>query len=215
MNWRSIASLFVVLMVAVLGGCERESATTAEDTSGVTDTSVTSPAGSEPADATAPTVAADQSRYLSEALQQGMGHIELAQAVSRSSDSGEIDALAAGIIETNNRINAELTKLAAKHSVTIPNDAAPALRGTIERIGPLNGVNLHAAWLAELLQRYPELIELHNQASTSATDMEVKQAATEAQSALQANLLKIQELYPRVTGTAAPATPEQGQPPPV
>ena len=175
---------------------------------------MTSPAGPAPEDAQAPVVAAGDAGYLIQALQDGMGHVELAQTVSRSSDSPVVDDLARIIINTHNGINQELATIASRVSVTLANDASPELQRTIARLEPLKDRNLDAAYLAALLQVYPQLLQLHASAATTATDMNVKTAAVRARSLLEGNLTEIRRAYAQVTGNEAPPQSESGSPPP-
>lgn len=214
----TISMLMIAAIVAA--GCgERETstdtATVAETTgSSAVPATVTSPAGPAPADAQAPAVAAGESRYLTQALQRGMGQIELAQSVSRRSASDAVDALAREIIAAHNEVNAELTRIAFRSSVTLPNDAGPELRRTIARLDALEGRSLDASWLAEMLQTYPDLIELHGSAATTATDMELKQVAVRARARFEANLRQARAAYAQVTGVVPPQKPEPGSVPP-
>lgn len=175
---------------------------------------VTSPAGPAPTDQRAPSVTAGESRYLIEALQRGMGQIELAQSVSRRSDSDAVDALAREIIAAHNDVNAELTRIAFRSSVTLPNDAEARLRQTVARLEGLGGRNLDAAYLAEILQTYPDLVRLHTSASTTAVDMELKKAAVRAREMFEANLRQARAAYAQVTGVVPPQEPEPGSVPP-
>ena len=175
---------------------------------------ITSRAGPAPEDAQPPEVAPGDGRYLIQALQHGMGHIELAQAISSRSDSAVVDDLARTIIGTHNGINGELATIASRVSVTLANDASPELQRTIARLEPLKGRNLDAAYLAALLQLYPDLVTLHGSAATTATNMNVKTVAVRARSLLEGNLTEIRKAYAQVTGNDAPPQPESGSPPP-
>ena len=211
--------LMIVTVVAAAGCGDRETSTnttTVAATSGSpgVPATVTSPAGPAPADAQAPAVTAVESRYLNEALQRGMGQIELAQSVSRRSESDAVDSLAREIIAAHNDINAELTRIAFRSSVTLPNDAGPELRQTIARLDALDGRNLDASWLAEILQKYPDLIQLHGSAATTATDMELKQVAVRARAMFETNLRQARAAYAQVTGVVPPQKPEPGSLPP-
>lgn len=209
-------------LLALAGACtgERSGDTGTADTASVeTATTVsaptiTSPAGPAPEDAQPPEVAPGDGRYLIQALQHGMGHVELANAISRRSDSPVVDDLARAIIGTHNGINSELATIASRVSVTLANDAAPELQQTIARLEPLKGRNLDAAYLAALLQTYPDLVQLHASAATTATDMNVKTAAVRARALLEGNLTEIRKTYAQVTGNDAPPQPESGSPPP-
>lgn len=177
-------------------------------------TTVTSPAGPDPADAQAPTVNAADSRFLTEALQQGMGQIELAQSVSRRSESKAVDELAREVIATNNQLNADLARIAAAHSVPLPADAAPRLRQLIARLEPMNGQNLDAAYLAAMLQVYPELVAVHAQAATNAINMDLKSVAVRARDLLNDHMRLVRAAYAEVTGVVPPVPVEGGSPPP-
>lgn len=216
----STMSVLMIVTVFAAAGCgDRETSTnttTIAETRGSpgAPATVTSPAGPAPADAQAPAVTAGESRYLTEALQRGMGQIELAQSVSRRSESDAVDSLAREIIAAHNEINAELTRIAFRSSVTLPNDAGPELRQTIARLDALDGRNLDASWLAEILQKYPDLIQLHGSAATTATDMELKQIAVRARAMFETNLRQARAAYAQVTGVVPPQKPEPGSLPP-
>ena len=215
---KAMRALFLAAAVAaVSGGCERErpdATATAPAPGTATAPTITSPAGTAPADAQAPTVAAGDSRYLSEALERGMGHIELAQSVSGRSQTPAVYEAARQIIDAHNEINADLARVAARASVTLPADAAPELKQTVARLDGLTGKNLDAAYLAMILQTYPDLIRLHASAATTATDMEVKNIAVRAKPLFEANLRRAREAYAQVTGTVVPPEPESGSVPP-
>ncbi len=215
-----VVTLCAVLAVAT--ACTRErSADTATDGTAAAQTettasapTITSPAGPTPADDQPPEVATADALYLMQALQHGMGQIELAQAVSSRSESPVVDDVARRIIETHNGINTQLATIAAQASVTLANDAALELQQTKARLEPLTGRNLDAAYLAALLQTYPELVRLHGSAATTATDMDVKTAAVRARSLLEGNLTEARRAYAQVTGNEPPPQPESGSPPP-
>lgn len=175
---------------------------------------ITSPAGPAAGDNRAPTVAAFESRYITEALQQGMGHVALAQYASVRSESQAVDALARQIITTHNDINATVARIAAANSVPLPADAAERFRQAEQRLRDLDGRNLDASYLASILELYPPLIELHARAATNATNMDLKESAVLARSALTTNLLQARAAYSQVTGIVPPMTPKAGSPPP-
>ena len=175
----------------------------------------TSPADPEAAGAQAPSLTTAESRYLIEAVGKGIGHIELAEAVASRSKTRAVDELAGNLIAAHNEVNADLTTIALRSSVTLPNDAAPELQQTGRHLASFAGRNLDAAYLAELLRRYPELIRLHEAAGTTATDMELKKIAVRAGSMFKANLREARSAYAQVTGNAPPPPePEPGSPPP-
>lgn len=196
------------------GDTETAGTAAVETATTVTAPTITSPAGPAPEDAQPPEVAPGDGRYLIQALQHGMGHIELAQAVSRRSESPVVDDLARAIIETHHGINGELATIASRVSVTLANDVSPELEQTIARLEPLKGRNLDAAYLAALVQLYPDLVRIHGSAATIATDMNVKTAAVRARSLLEGNLTEIRKAYAQVTGNDPPPQPESGSPPP-
>lgn len=214
-----IVSLCAVLVLAAACTGERPGGTTTDGAAAQTETTtsaptITSPAGPAPADDQPPEVATADAFYLIQALEHGMGQIELAQAVASRSESPVVDDVARLIIETHNGINGQLATIAAQASVTLANDAAPELQQTKARLEPLTGRNLDAAYLAALLQTYPELVRLHGSAATTATDMDVKTAAVRARSLLEGNLTEIRRAYAEVTGNEPPPQPESGSPPP-
>lgn len=196
------------------GGTDTAATAAVETATTVSAPTITSPAGAAPEDAQPAEVAPGDARYLIDALQHGMGHIELAQSVSSRSDSPVVDDLARTIIATHNGINGELATIASRVSVTLANDASPQLQQTIARLEPMKGRNLDAAYLAALLQLYPDLVRLHGSAATTATDMNVKTAAARARSLLEGNLTEVRKAYAQVTGNEAPQQPESGSPPP-
>lgn len=208
-----LKSAVATLCVMALVSCSRETDVAAVDTAASAPT-ITSPAGAAPVDGAPPEIAAGDGRYLIEALQHGTGHIELAQAVSRRSDSPAVGDLARALIATHTAINGELAAIASRLSVALANDAAPELQQTTARLEPLNGRNLDAAYLAALLQTYPGLVRLHASAATTAADMDVKTAAVRARSLLEGNLTEVRKAYAQVTGNEPPPQPESGSPPP-
>ena len=143
-----------------------------------------------------------------------MGYVEVAQAVSTRSDSPAIDALARELIASHNEINAELARLAAANSVSLPADGAQRMQSLEARLADLRGQNLDAAFLAAILAEYPTLIDLHSSASTSATDMNVKKLAVRARHMLGENLRQARAAYARVTGNAPEVPPREGSPVP-
>lgn len=78
----------------------------------------------------------------------------------------------------------------------------------------IDGRNLDASWLAEMLQKYPDLIQLHGSAATTATDMELKQIAVRARAMFEVNLRQARAAYAQVTGVVPPQKPEPGSVPP-
>lgn len=227
---RSPGIVFVTMMlIGAAGACkERVSsdstttmATIAPSTAPAIETSanpvpdpITSPAGPAAGDNRAPTLAAFESRYVTEALQQGMGHIALAQYASTRSESLAVDALARQIIATQNDLNAAVARLAAANSVPLPADSSQRLRQAEQRLQNLAGRNLDASYLATILELYPPLIELHARAATNATNMDLKQIAVRAESALTTNLRQARTAYAQVTGVVPSMAPESGSPPP-
>lgn len=216
----SIRSILSMVLIAALGACGDgghpvpATKTNAAAPPPSTAPTVTSPAGPAPGDAKAPAVNAEESRYLSEALRQGMGQIELAESVSRRSRSKAVAALAREIVAAHDEINADLTRIAFASSVTLPNDAAPVARETKARLERLDGRELDAAYLADLLQMYPDLVRLHGSAATTATNMDLKKVAVRARVLFERNLRQARDAYAQVTGTVLPREPEPGSVPP-
>ncbi len=205
--------MVLVLIVAALPlvfGCQREAGDTgthtAVDTAGVVapGETIDDPAAGAP-------LSAPESRYIHDALMQGMGHIELARSISGRNDSDAVGTLAAEVIRGHEETNADLALVTTSE---LPAEASPELRQTIARLEPFNGVNLDAAYLAAMLQHYPELIRLHQSAASTSTDTTVQKIAVRAQSRFEGHLEQVRTVYAQVTGVVPQPGPASGSPTP-
>lgn len=200
----------VVVLLAACGESRNDGAAVVTPDRSAEAVSGTAAPGTAPVDVPQPTLSPGDSRYINEALRLGMAHVAIAQNVMQRSNAPAVDQIAREIIDTHGSVNAELTALARKHEAPVPAEPSAELHDLAARLRGLSGRELDVGYVTALVERYPELARVHNVASTTATDMAVKDLAVRSEAIFKTTLRKIRDAYAVVTGEAPPPLPPEG-----
>lgn len=125
--------------------------------------------------------------FVRSALAIGMGEVELATEVRARSRNQDVRQLATDIIDDFNHIDAEMTKLADAHAVSLPATVAPQL-DVARRTVLSDPVNLDRRYVDEVIASYGDLLDRYGEASRTAADQDLKKIAGPAAQTLQTHV---------------------------
>lgn len=139
-------------------------------------------------------------RFLSEAIEYGLGQVFLASLANRSAQSDRVKALAHVLSQTQREENSKLSRLAALKEVSLGDREAAAQETFTRKFAKMSPDKFDTAWLEEIVALNEKAVANFTEASES-TDADIKLFAQKA-------LPLAQEKLTLVTGRGSPAVPK-------
>ncbi len=139
-------------------------------------------------------------RFLSDAIEYGLGQVFLASLATSGAQSDRVKALADVLSQTQREENSKLSRLAALKEVALGDREAAAQENFMRKFAKMSPDKFDAAWVEEIVTLNEKAVANFTEASES-TDSDIKIFAQKA-------LLLAQEKLTLVTGRGAPKVPK-------
>ena len=139
-------------------------------------------------------------RFLSDAIEYGLGQVFLANLAASGAQSDRVKALASVLSQTQREENSHLSRLAAQKDVALGDREAAAQEGFTRKFSKLPPEKFDAAWIEEVVALNERAVANFTEAAGSA-DPEIKIFA-------QKSLPLAQEKLTLVNGGGAPKAPK-------
>ena len=139
-------------------------------------------------------------RFLSEAIEYGLGQVILATLATSHAQSDRVKALAHVLSQTQREENSKLSRLAALKEVALGDREAAAQETFTRKFAKMSPDKFDAAWIEEIAALNEKAVANFTEAAQSA-DGDIKAFAQKA-------LLLAQEKLNLVTGRGSPVVPK-------
>jgi putative membrane protein len=130
--------------------------------------------------------------FLRKALEGGMEEVQRAQAAMRSAQRAEVRNVASMMLEDHRRTNEKLTQLASSKGWNVPSSASTA---ESDQSTMAAGAGFDDNYLEQEIRHHRETISLFRAQSSSGSDPELRQFATDTLPALEHHLEMLQGSY--------------------
>lgn len=181
-----------VALLAACGGSENTtgtpetettgSAQSAQQTSSATATTTGSGGGSV---SNAP--AADK-EFVANAGMAGLGEVQMGNLALQKSENAEVRAFAQRMVTDHGQSNAELAQLATAKGLALPAELAGKHQQGYEHLQSLGGAEFDRAYMQHMVGDHQEAVTLFQNASTSATDADIRGFAAKTLPVLREHL---------------------------
>jgi putative membrane protein len=182
----SIAAASISVFLAAASSCGGSSTKQAE-------TPATSSAPPETA-ATTPKISSDDKSFMASVAKDGYAEIQLANLALKKAHSPAVREFAQKVVDDHQKIDADLAKLAAKKSVTLPDSASMASSFSEGHLKMLSGTHFDQAYLSKMIDNHKDAISTFQKEAAQGADTDVKDFASTTVSTLQKHLDEAQEL---------------------
>jgi putative membrane protein len=140
--------------------------------------------------------------------------IELSRLPATQSMNVDVQAFGQKMVTEHQRLNEQLTELAAKKKVKLPDKLTEQQQKMVDDMMKLSGEPFDRRYMAHMVSDHEKAVESFKTASTDAQDAEVKSFAAGALAKLEEHLKEARELNAKVTGTPEKPKPDKPAPKP-
>ena len=185
-----------VALLAACGGSENTTGMPETDTTGnVQSPQQTSSATATTTGETGGTVSnmtdADKT-FVSEAGMGGLAEVQMGNLALAKSENADVKAFAQRMVTDHGKANAELAQLATVKGLALAAELAGKHQQAYEHLNGLGGAEFDKAYMQHMVEDHVEDVAKFEQASTTATDADVKAFAAKTLPVLKEHLAQAQ-----------------------
>jgi putative membrane protein len=133
-------------------------------------------------------LSADDSAFVTKALQGGMAEVELGNLAQQNGTSDVVKQFGKQMVEDHTKIGDELKSLATSKGVPVPTALDAKSQATKDRLSMLTGAEFDRAYMQEMLTDHQQDVAEFRRESTRATDPDIKAFAAKALPTLESHL---------------------------
>jgi putative membrane protein len=141
-------------------------------------------------------LSAKDKKFINEAAAGGLAEVQLGQLATQKASSDEVKKFGQRMVEDHSKANDQLKQLASSKGINVPQDLSPKDQATKERLSKLSGDSFDKAYMADMVKDHKKDVADFTHASTSASDNDVKQFASQTLPTLQQHLQQAQSIAP-------------------
>ncbi len=166
----------------------------------------TQPAGQQPAP---PALAAQDASFIRDAAQANQAAIQLGRLAEQQGTSPAVKQMGQSMVKDHTQLNSQLQQIAASKGITLPASPSTDQQNTINQLSGLSGQQFDQAFQKQVIQDHQQELAKFQAEASQGQDPDLKAFAQKAVPGLQQHLNMAQSMQ-----VGAPATTEQGTPPP-
>lgn len=140
---------------------------------------------------------ADQ-KFVKEAAQGGMAEVELGQLAMQNGSSEAVKKFGERMVYDHSKANDQLKELAANKGVSLPQTPGMKEKAIKMRLSKLSGDQFDKAYMKDMLEDHKDDIAAFQKESTSGSDADVKNFASQTLPTLQDHLKEAENIAPKV-----------------
>lgn len=140
----------------------------------------------------------DSGKFLSEAMQDGVAEIHVCQLALQRSQNDDVKRFAERMIADHTRADQEISQLASKKGVGLPQDVSEKQKLTYEALSKLSGAAFDKEFMSHNVSDHEGDIEDFEEQSQKGTDPDVKALAAKTLPMLQTHLQLSKEVNDKV-----------------
>jgi putative membrane protein len=134
------------------------------------------------------TVAAEDRAFVDGAASVGMMEVELGKIAATHAANAEVKKFGQHMVDDHTKANAELKRLAASKSITLPTSMAAEHRKEVDHLSKLKGADFDHAYMQAMVKGHGEVVEKFRKQAEAAHDADVKAFAARMLPTLESHL---------------------------
>jgi putative membrane protein len=151
--------------------------------------SASSDTTSNPGSRTSTLTASDQ-KFVREAAQGGLAEVELGKLAAEKASSDDVKKFGQRMADEHGKANDELKQVASKNGIQLPTDLDSKDKALKARLSKLSGTEFDKAYMQNMVKDHEKDVADFRKESTSGSNSDVKQFATETLPTLEDHLTK-------------------------
>lgn len=152
-----------------------------------------------PAEAPATALTTLDQKFVRSAAADGLLEVELGRLAQERASGGEIKRFAERVVQDHGQLNAELQRLAAARSVSLPGNLSRDRQALLAQMGRLTGADFDQAYGKQAVADQQRVVASFDQQALTGRDPELKALAAKALPMLREHLQIARALTPNVT----------------
>jgi putative membrane protein len=140
----------------------------------------------------------DSSKFLSKALQDGLAEIHVCQLALQRTGSDDVRRFAERMIQDHTRTDQEITQLASRKGVQLPQDVSEKQKLTYDALSKLSGASLDKEFMDHNVSDHEGDVKDFQEQVEKGTDADVKAFASKTLQMLEMHLQMSKEVDGKV-----------------
>lgn len=133
-------------------------------------------------------------KFVKEAMQGGMAEVELGQLASQKGQSDDVKQFGEKMQQDHTKLNDQMKPIAQQIGVTPPDSVSPKDKALKTKLEGLSGDSFDKAYIKAMVKDHQKDLAEFQKESTSGTDSQVKDAASQGAQVIQEHLNMIKEI---------------------
>ncbi|MBW3130691.1 DUF4142 domain-containing protein [Hymenobacter profundi] len=138
------------------------------------------------------------SDFMTKAASGGMLEVELGRLVAQRGATPEGKQFGQHMVDDHSKANEELKALASQKNITLPSTLGEDHREVLDDVTDEKGVDMDKKYLKEMVKDHEEDVKEYTEASTNASDPDIKAFAAKNVPILKQHLAMAQKMYAAV-----------------
>jgi putative membrane protein len=183
----------VLALALTLIACRDEKAGQPEtETTGtadaVSETSTASATTTQATGGTSSALSPDDKEFVSQAGMAGLAEVQMGNVAVQKASSADVRAYAQRMVTDHSKSNEELQQYATTKGVALPAELDAEHKNAMDHLNGLSGAEFDKAYMQHMVGDHQKAVSLFQNASTNATDTDLKNWATKTLPTLQEHL---------------------------
>lgn len=165
-------------------------------------TSASSDTASNTGSRTSSLTSKDQ-KFVREAAQGGLAEVELGKLAAEKASSDQVKKFGQRMADDHSKANDELKELASKNGIQLPTDLDSKDKALKDRLSKMSGSDFDKAYMQSMVKDHKKDVADFRKESTSGSNNDVKQFATQTLPTLEEHLKQAQSISPSAGTTGS------------
>jgi putative membrane protein len=154
-------------------------------------------------------LSAADNKFVHEAAVGGMAEVSLGKLAADKATNPDVKQFAQRMVDDHSKANDELKAYASQKGVTLPADTDAAHKAVEARLSKLSGEAFDKAYMADMVKDHDKDVAAFKQASSTASDADLKAWAAKTLPTLQEHQKMAHSLHTKVGSAGAAKKPGQ------
>jgi len=151
-----------------------------------------------------PDISATDNQFIKEAAAAGMAEVELGQLAVAKASRPEVKRFGQMMVADHGKANAELKRLAAKKTVTLPTEPKAEHEAEKERLSKLSGKAFDDAFIKRMTTDHAQAIDLFSHQAMEGNDADAKAWAAKRLPVIRRHASRIKEITEKTPADTQP-----------
>jgi putative membrane protein len=142
-------------------------------------------------------------KFVREAAQGGLAEVELGKLAAEKASSDQVKKFGQRMADDHSKANDELKELASKNGIQLPTDLDSKDKALKDRLSKMSGSDFDKAYMQSMVKDHKKDVADFRKESTSGSNNDVKQFATQTLPTLEEHLKQAQSISPSAGTTGS------------